>query len=110
MPAQRPTPQALRTAYRHLYKAALRAVQYTVPQRFVVRDKLRAAFRAAPRPARPTTAGQAQFDPRRIANTIAFLETAAARRGLEHKLVKNLCLTWYHAHYRRKRYVPTPLR
>lgn len=82
-------------AYRKLYQASLAAVQYTVPQRYVVRDKLRKAFRMTP---------ASHYNQRRIENTIQFLQTAAEKRGLEHKIVKNLCLVHYFQHsFRKKR-------
>jgi hypothetical protein len=89
------TAQTLRMAYRKLYQASLAAVQYTVPQRYVVRDKLRKAFRMTP---------ASHYNQRRIENTIQFLQTAAEKRGLEHKIVKNLCLVHYFQHsFRKKR-------
>jgi hypothetical protein len=74
------------SAYRSLYRAGLRAVQYSVPNRYIIRDRLRRAFRESP---------TSDFSPRRIANTIRFLNNAAQDRGLEHKLVKNLCAVWH---------------
>ncbi|KAA8895482.1 hypothetical protein FN846DRAFT_785006 [Sphaerosporella brunnea] len=92
-----PSAQTLRTAYRHLYKASLAAVQYTVPQRFVVRDKLRKAFRYTP---------ASRYNAQRIHNTLEFLHHAATKRGLEHTIVKNLCLIHYHhVSFRKRRYV-----
>jgi hypothetical protein len=95
-----PSRQTLRTAYRHLLKAAYAAVQYTVPERFIVRDKLRRAFRFSP---------TSRYNPQRIHNTLEFLDLAATKRGLEHKLVKNLCLVHYHhVSFRKKRFAPFP--
>jgi hypothetical protein len=89
--------QSVRQAYRLLYKAGLAAVQYSVPNRYCVRDKLRKAFRSAP---------ASQYNQRRIDNTIQFLWTAAEKRGMEHKIVKNLCLVhYYQIAYRKKRFV-----
>lgn len=88
----------LRHAYRALLKASLAAVQYTVPERYVVRDKLRTAFRFTP---------ASHYSPRRIHNTLDFLWTAAEKRGLEHKIVKNLCVVhYYQMAFRKKRFVP----
>jgi len=96
----RPPPSAatLRLAYRALLKASLAAVQYTVPERYVVRDKLRTAFRFTP---------VSHYSPRRIHNTLEFLWTAAEKRGLEHKIVKHLCrVHYYQMTFRKKRFVP----
>jgi hypothetical protein len=82
-----PTHAELLSAYRHLYRSGLRAVQYSSPARYNIRDKLRKSFR---------TESPENFNPDRIGNTIRFLETAAERRGLEHKIVKNLCLVEYY--------------
>jgi len=81
------SPQDVIHAYRSLYRTALHAVRYTSPARYVIRDRLRRAFRDS----QPS-----DFEPDRIANTILFLEAAAQDRGLEHKVVKNLCKVWYH--------------
>ncbi|KAF8248299.1 DUF1763-domain-containing protein [Wilcoxina mikolae CBS 423.85] len=92
-----PSPQTLRLTYRQLYKVALAAVQYTVPARYTVRDKLRTAFRSTP---------ASHYNERRISNTLDFLHTAAKKRGLEHKLVKNLCMVhYYQLSYRKKRQI-----
>lgn len=72
-------------AYRHLYRAGLRAVSYTTPNRYVIRDRLRRAFRESP---------ITDYEPERIANTIAFFNNAARDRGMEHRLVKSLCRVW----------------
>ncbi|OAA68791.1 mitochondrial carrier protein [Niveomyces insectorum RCEF 264] len=102
-------------AFRRLYRSALRAVQYSKPARYVVRDQLRAAFRgqhspltASPkhRPAGgggggdPHTGRAAVFDPEAVRRTVWFLNAAAASRGLEHRIVRNLVLT---AYWRRRR-------
>ncbi|KAH0528430.1 hypothetical protein TsFJ059_003299 [Trichoderma semiorbis] len=67
-------------AYRHLYRGLLRAVQYSAPARYVVRDQLRAAFRER----------DAALDREGVKRTVWFLEAAAKERGLEHKILKNL--------------------
>ena len=73
-------------AYRHLHRHALRAVQYSKPARYVVRDRLRAAFRAkAPKP----------FDRVRVARTLEFLDGARRSKGLEHVLLKRLMHVWW---------------
>ncbi|KAF3905845.1 hypothetical protein AA313_de0207270 [Arthrobotrys entomopaga] len=88
-------------AYRNLLRAGLRAVQYAFPARITIRTKLRHAFRLDSVPAlRDTNTSPASRLPRafpskfsqpRVDNTIRFLNTAAARIGLEHSIVKNLC-------------------
>ncbi|KAI1388720.1 DUF1763-domain-containing protein [Hypoxylon trugodes] len=70
-------------AYRHLYRGLLHAVQFSKPARYVAQDRLRTAFRAQ----------QFEFDPRKIARTLRFLEAAARTRGLEHNILKNLLIT-----------------
>jgi hypothetical protein len=68
-------------AYRHLYRALLRAVQYSTPNRYVARDQLRDAFRRG---------HYEQFDKQKISRTLEFLDAATRERGLEHRLLKNL--------------------
>ncbi|RPA91143.1 DUF1763-domain-containing protein [Choiromyces venosus 120613-1] len=72
--------------YRALYKAALAACQYSSPSRYCVRDKLRKAFRKS---------DPNRFSQQRIDNTIEFLRTAARRKGMEHYIIKNLCMVEY---------------
>lgn len=67
-------------AYRHLYRAALRAVCYSQPASTVARNQLRGAFRHK----------HATFDERAIRRTVWFLKNAAKDTGIEHKIVKNL--------------------
>ncbi|KAF2873411.1 hypothetical protein BDV95DRAFT_604918 [Massariosphaeria phaeospora] len=73
-------------AYRHLYRSGLRAVQFSKPARYTLRDRLRLAFR------RGTVA---DFSPHKIANTLEFFGYATRENGLEHKIVKNLLLVWW---------------
>lgn len=80
-------------AFRRLYRSALRAVQYSKPARYVVRDQLRAAFR-------DSKAGADAFDPEAVRRTIWFFNAAAQSRGLEHRIVRNLVTT---AYWRRRR-------
>lgn len=75
------------TAYRHLYRHGLRAVHYSAPARYTLRDRLRKAFRRG---------GPSQFDQERIDRTLVFLTGAALNNGLEHKIVRGLLQTWYH--------------
>lgn len=73
-------------AYRKLFRAGLRAVKFSKPARFVVRDQLRAAFRE----------GNAKdFDPDRVKRTVWFLTLAGEGSRLEHKIVQNLVRTQY---------------
>lgn len=73
-------------AYRHTYKALLRAVQYAKPARFVARDRVRNAFRGGNRD---------EYNAVKISRTIEMLDNAARIRGLEHKIVKNLMHAWF---------------
>ena len=78
--------EAVVHAYRNLYRHGLRAVQYTVPQRYTIRDRLRRAFRESPR---------SDFEQPRIDNTIELFKAAARDTGVEHRLIKNLCRVWH---------------
>ena len=80
-------------AYRNLYRAGLRAVHYSSPARYTIRDRLRRAFRECP---------MDEFEPARIANTLEFLEGARASNGLEHHVLRNMLLTWYWERYQWK--------
>ncbi|ETI21810.1 hypothetical protein G647_05879 [Cladophialophora carrionii CBS 160.54] len=73
--------QHIRQAYRDLYRTGLEAVQFSTPARYELRDILRQTFRTSP---------PSNFNPRRIQNTIKFLENARKYDGFEHKIVKNL--------------------
>ena len=75
-------------AYRNLYRAALRATLYSSPARFVIRNRLRSAFRA------PPNKQPYPFDPSRINRTVLFLRSAAESPNLERKVVKNLARVW----------------
>jgi len=66
-------------AYRHLMRAGLRAVCFSKPSRYIIRDILREGFRDK----------KATFEPVAIERTILFLQ-AAQRKGFEHKLLKTL--------------------
>ncbi|SMR44809.1 unnamed protein product [Zymoseptoria tritici ST99CH_3D1] len=77
-------------AYRHLHQHLLRAAQYSKPARYIVRDRLREAFR---------TCKPKDYDAARIARTLEFLNGAAKTTGLEHKIVKN----WVHAWWGREK-------
>ncbi|CAK3892825.1 Hypothetical predicted protein [Lecanosticta acicola] len=84
-----PSKQEILHAYRHLYQHALRAVQYSTPARYNVRNHLRAAFRSSP---------IESFDSKKIATTLQFLHGAAKYKGLEHKIVKGLMHVWWDRH------------
>ncbi|OMP86391.1 hypothetical protein BK809_0003561 [Diplodia seriata] len=84
-----PTDRDILRAYRRLYTWGLRAVQYSMPARFTLRDRLRRIFR---------TNDRASFDQRRIDNTLEFLRGATRERGLEHRIVKRLIHVWWHEH------------
>lgn len=73
-------------AYRHLYRAALRAVCYSKPASTVARDQLRRAFRDK----------ASTFNKTTVRRTVWFLNNAAREQGTEHKIVKNLLLTQLH--------------
>ena len=78
--------EAIIHAYRHLYRHGLRAVQFSKPARYTLRDRLRFAFRGGV---------VTEFEPQKIQNTIEFLQYATRESGLEHKIVKNLLLVWW---------------
>ena len=73
-------------AYRHLYRAALRAVNHSPPAKYQIRDSMRSAFRTEP---------ATSFDQRRVDNTMDFLRRAREFSGMEHKILRNLL----HARY-----------
>jgi hypothetical protein len=73
-------------AYRHLLRQSLRAIQFSKPARFTLRDRLRLAFRKGSATA---------FEPPRIKNTLEFLRYATKENGLEHKILKNLLFVWW---------------
>ncbi|KAK3320899.1 hypothetical protein B0T19DRAFT_252309 [Cercophora scortea] len=73
------TPELVQ-AYRKLYRAGLRAVQFSTPSRYAFRDQLRDAFRDK----------KGTFDAEGIRRTVWFLNAAAQERGLEHKILKNI--------------------
>ncbi|KAF8474970.1 hypothetical protein BDZ91DRAFT_789206 [Kalaharituber pfeilii] len=81
-----PSRTAVLHAYRALYRQGLKAVQYSAPARYAIRDKLRKSFRQR---------SQTDFNQKRIDNTLEFLRTAAERVGIEHRIVRNLC----HVHF-----------
>ncbi|KAG9194615.1 hypothetical protein G6011_04650 [Alternaria panax] len=78
--------QAVIHAYRHLYRHSLRAIQFSKPARYTLRDRLRLAFRKG---------SATDYEPQRIQNTLEFLQYATKESGLEHKIVKNLLFVWW---------------
>lgn len=84
-------------AYRHLYRSGLHAVQYSKPARYLLKETLRKAFRKSP---------ASDFSARRIDNTVLFLNNAAAVRGVEHRVVRNILHVryWEREHARHPRY------
>ncbi|KAL6710226.1 hypothetical protein ACN47E_009172 [Coniothyrium glycines] len=73
-------------AYRHVLRHSLRAIQFSKPARFTLRDRLRLAFRKG---------SATEFDQTKIQNTVEFLQYATKANGLEHKIVKNLLFVWW---------------
>ena len=78
--------RAIIHAYRHLYRHSLRAVKFSKPARYTLRDRIRLAFRKG---------SATDFEPNRVQNTIEFLQYATEENGLEHKIVKNLLFVWW---------------
>ncbi|KAF4557000.1 Hypothetical protein D9617_1g088820 [Elsinoe fawcettii] len=72
-------------AYRHLLRASLHAVQFAKPARYVLLNRLRYTFRSSPVSSLVQT---------RLDRTLELLRGAAAERGYEHKLLKNLVQYW----------------
>lgn len=79
-------PEQVIHAYRHLYRAALKAVCYSQPASTVARNQLRSAFRAG---------DATSFNQRAVRRTIWFLNNAAKVTGTEHRVVKNLLMVKY---------------
>jgi hypothetical protein len=93
-------------AYRHLYRHSLRAIHFSKPARYTLRDRLRLAFRRG---------SASDFEPQKVHNTLEFLQYATRENGLEHKIVKNLLFVWWvqsqggHGRHKAKiLYVPVP--
>ncbi|KAF9694511.1 hypothetical protein EKO04_007425 [Ascochyta lentis] len=78
--------EAILHAYRHVLRHGLRAIHFSKPARFTLRDRLRTAFRKG---------CTSDFDQQKITNTLEFLQYAAKQNGLEHKIVKNLLYVWW---------------
>ncbi|KAL4896357.1 hypothetical protein BDV59DRAFT_191507 [Aspergillus ambiguus] len=86
--------QAVIHAYRHLYRAGLKVINYSTPSRHVLLRTLRSSFRSS---------SAQDFNSHRIANTLRFLQRAADVAGIEHKIVKNLMMVryWEQPHLRK---------
>ncbi|KAL5363063.1 hypothetical protein BJX96DRAFT_155112 [Aspergillus floccosus] len=86
--------QAVIRAYRHLYRAGLKVINYSSPSRHVLLRTLRSSFQDS---------SSRDFNPRKIANTLQFLHRAADVAGMEHKIVKNLMMVryWEQPHLRK---------
>lgn len=78
--------QEILHAYRHLYRHGLRAIQFSKPARFTLRDRIRLAFRKG---------SATDYDASKIQNTLEFLQYATKENGLEHRIVKNLLYVWW---------------
>jgi hypothetical protein len=74
-------------AYRHLLRQSLRAVQFSTPARYIVRDQLRLAFRRG---------DTSEFNTQKVENTLEFLKYATLQNGMEHKILKNLVQAWWY--------------
>ncbi|KAK3315008.1 hypothetical protein B0H66DRAFT_330232 [Apodospora peruviana] len=74
--------------YRHLLRAGLRAVCFSIPGRFIIRNQLRTGFRDP----------KGTFDGLKVKRTVLFLQ-AAQFRGQENRILKNLM----RVHHERKR-------
>ena len=86
-------------SYRNLYRHGLRAVRYSSPARYTLRDYLQHAFR---------TGIAIDLNIQKVENTIQFLINAGRDNGLEHRILKNLLhVRWWQAQTRlhRKRLV-----
>jgi hypothetical protein len=85
--------QELVHAYRKLLRAGLRAVQFSQPSKSTITQVLRKAFRDP----------EGVFNARRVTRTVYFLNAAAAARGLEHKILRNMCrVHWERSYEMRK--------
>lgn len=83
------------TAYRHLLRTSLQAVRFSSPARYSIRNILRDSFRNSP---------VAAFNPRRIDNTLHFLEQAREHNGFEHKILRNILhVRYWREHWKREK-------
>jgi hypothetical protein len=78
--------EAVIHAYRHVLRHSLRAIQFSKPARYTLRDRLRLAFRKG---------SVTDLEPLKIKNTVEFLHYATRENGMEHRIVKNLLFVWW---------------
>lgn len=78
--------QLIILSYRHLYRTALKAVHYSKPARYTIRDRLRWAFRNTHR---------TYFCQNRTRNTLDFLRNARFGSTLEKRVFTSLLHAWY---------------
>lgn len=79
-----PSKQSLLQTYRALLRATNALSPRSHPARLTLLTRLRTSFRSPTRP----------FNPTAINRTLLLLRSAAARPGLERKVVKNLARVW----------------
>ena len=84
--------QQIITSYRSLHRHALHAVQYAVPARYTAAKLIENAYR---------NGIPADYNQKKVDNTITFLHGAAKEKGLEHRMLKSLLLTWWWERRRR---------
>lgn len=89
------------SAYRQLLRTSLEAVRFSSPARYQVRNILRDSFRNSP---------AAAFNPRRIENTIFFLEQAREHNGFEHKILRNILHVRYWREDPKREKIPQTLK
>lgn len=97
----RAEPLSLQSAYRKLLRVSLQAVRFSTPARYQIRNILRDAFR------NPTSSA---FNPRRVENTIAFLEQAREHNGYEHKILRNILHVRYWRENPKKDRIPQTMK
>lgn len=90
MPPTSTPPLPLLHAYRHLHRALRPATKSAPHAHLVLRARLRAAFR----PRDPTSTPTSPYDAAQATRALLFLQSAAARDGLERRVLKNLVRTW----------------
>lgn len=96
-----PTTTVVSSAYRRLLRTALQAVRFSTPARYQVQSILRDSFRHSP---------LSTFTPRRIKNTVRFLERARECNGIEHKILRNILHVRYWRDHREKHKPPGGLK
>ena len=81
----------VRRHYRMIYRESLRAVQYAIPARYIVRRVINQEFRLR---------HLKEMDNVKMENTVVFLTNAADVTGLEHRVLKNLLHTlWWQTQF-----------